>query len=378
MFNRTPLAMALIAATSMWGQSVISAHSGVIHLAEGQVTVDGKDVQQKFGEFGDVKTGQVLATQDGRAEVLLTPGVFLRVNENSSFRMVQNKLVDTRIEIVSGTAMIQVSELLEDNSITLLYHDTTVNLTKKGLYRVDADQGTLRVFDGEAKVATASKNMTAKKGHEVQLGDELVAKNFDAKDTDAFYRWNERRDEYISEANIYAAKSARDSGLGFDGSSYGAGMGTWAFNPWFGMFTYMPYSGMYYSPFGYGYFSPLMVGYMYMPGSPYYYGGGYGGYGGGYGGSRMVSNAGSVARNAPVTAIGRGLGTTRGGFNSSGGMGAGGFHGGGPAIGGGGMSGGRVGGGGMSGGGGGGGMAAGGGGMSAGGGGRASAGGAHR
>ena len=145
MFNRTPLAMALIAATSMWGQSVISAHSGVIHLAEGQVTVDGKDVQQKFGEFGDVKTGQVLATQDGRAEVLLTPGVFLRVNENSSFRMVQNKLVDTRIEIVSGTAMIQVSELLEDNSITLLYHDTTVNLTKKGLYRVDADQGTLRV-----------------------------------------------------------------------------------------------------------------------------------------------------------------------------------------------------------------------------------------
>src|SRR5579883_2300426 len=268
MLGRTPFALALIATatTAVWGQSVISAHSGVIHLAEGQVTVDGKDVQQKFGEFGDVKTGQVLETKDGRAEVLLTPGVFLRVNENSSFRMVSNKLADTKIEVLFGTAMAQVSELLEDNSITLLYHDTSIVLGKKRLFRVDADHGTLRVYDGEAKVASASRNMTAKKGHEVELGDQLVAKSFDTKDTDDFYRWNERRDEYISEANIYAAKSARDSGMGFNGTAYGAGTGTWAYNPWFGMFTYMPYNGMYYSPFGYGYYSPMMVGYLYMPG----------------------------------------------------------------------------------------------------------------
>src|SRR5579872_4239846 len=116
--SRVPLALAVMAATSAWGQSVISAHSGVIHLAEGQVTVNGTDVRQKFGEFGDVKTGQTLATQDGRAEVLLTPGVFLRVNENSSFRMAQNKLDDTKIEVLTGTAMVQVSELLEDNAIT--------------------------------------------------------------------------------------------------------------------------------------------------------------------------------------------------------------------------------------------------------------------
>src|SRR4051794_40473616 len=110
--RRTPLAIAVVAATSAFGQSVISAHSGVIHLAEGQVKLDGNEVRQKFGEFGDVKTGQTLATQDGRAEVLLTPGVFLRVNENSSFKMAQNKLVDTRIEILSGVAMVQVNELL--------------------------------------------------------------------------------------------------------------------------------------------------------------------------------------------------------------------------------------------------------------------------
>lgn len=366
MLGRTPLAFALVAAASAWGQSVISAHSGVIHLAEGQVTVDGKDVHQKFGEFGDVKTGQTLATQDGRAEILLTPGVFLRVNENSSFRMTSNKLDDTRIEILSGTAMVQVSELLQDNVITLTFHDAAISLAKKGLYRIDADSGVLRVYDGEAKVAANGKDVTAKKGHEVSLGAELVAKGFDTKDTDAFYRWNERRDEYISEANIYAAKSARDHSYGYAFNGYTGG--SWAWNPWFGMFTYMPYNGMYYSPFGYGYFSPGIVSYLYLPGSPYYYGGGIRNNGGVIttGGARTAGTA--FTRNAPVITSGAISRPAGGGFGfgSTGGIGMGGAHGGGPA------------GGGFSGGGGGGGARAGGsgGGVAAGGG--AHAGGGHR
>ncbi len=367
MSGRAPLALTILAAAaSAWGQSVISAHSGVIHLAEGQVSVDGKDVVQKFGEFGDVKTGQTLTTQEGRAEVLLTPGVFLRVNENSSFRMVSNKLDDTKIEIVSGTAMVQVSQLIEDNAITLLSHDASIALTKKGLYRLDADQARFRVYEGEAKVATPAKNLTAKKGNEVEIGEQLVAKNFDTKDTDAFYRWNERSDEYISEANIYAAKSARDSGFGYSGNgTYDSGAGSWMWNPWFGMFTYMPFGGMFYSPFGYGYYSPVMVGYLYMPGSPYYYGGGIprGGFVGASG------NNTSIARNAPVSSAGMGTAIGRG-FNSTAGLGMGGIHGGGPAMGGGGISSGGHASGGMSGGG-----MAGGGGMSGGG---HAGGGAHR
>ena len=94
MLGRTPLVLAAILTTSAWAQSVISAHSGVIHYKEGQVEVDGQPVQQdpQKGQFGDIKTGQVLEVKDGQAEILLTPGVFLRVAENSSFRMISNKL----------------------------------------------------------------------------------------------------------------------------------------------------------------------------------------------------------------------------------------------------------------------------------------------
>ena len=52
-------------------QSVISAHSGVIHYVEGDVTIDGTPVHPKFAEFPDVKAGQLVATAEGRAEILL-------------------------------------------------------------------------------------------------------------------------------------------------------------------------------------------------------------------------------------------------------------------------------------------------------------------
>src|SRR5580698_1848377 len=107
MLGKLSLVLTVAMTSSAWAQSVISAHSGVIHYVEGQVTLDDTAVQPKFAEFPDVKQGQTLAAQDGRAEVLLTPGVFLRLAENSSFRMVSNKLSDTRVEVLSGNAMIE-------------------------------------------------------------------------------------------------------------------------------------------------------------------------------------------------------------------------------------------------------------------------------
>src|SRR6202051_1965578 len=88
-----------VLAGGAWAQSVISAHSGVIHYVEGDVSIDGTAIQPKFAEFPEVKPGQLLATGEGRVEVLLTPGVFLRLTDNSSVRMISNALPDTRLEV---------------------------------------------------------------------------------------------------------------------------------------------------------------------------------------------------------------------------------------------------------------------------------------
>jgi hypothetical protein len=91
------LAFGLFVSSSVFGQLVISAHSGVVQYVEGRAYLDGTPVELKFGHFPDIKQNQEFRTEEGRAEILLTPGVFLRLGENSAIRMVSNGLTDTRV-----------------------------------------------------------------------------------------------------------------------------------------------------------------------------------------------------------------------------------------------------------------------------------------
>src|SRR5580704_964030 len=136
--SRFGWAVLLAGASCAWGQSAISAHSGMIHYVEGQALLEGQPVDPKFGEFPEVKNNQVLETAEGRVEVLLTPGVFLRMAENSGFKMLSNRLSDTAFEVLSGSVIVEVDELLKDNAITIRYKDATIALAKQGLYRVDS------------------------------------------------------------------------------------------------------------------------------------------------------------------------------------------------------------------------------------------------
>ena len=161
---------------------------------EGDVSIDGTAIHPKFAEFPDVKAGQLVATAEGRAEILLTPGVFLRMAENTSVRMLSNALADTRLEVVSGSALVEVGELLEHNAISFDASGAHMELAKKGLYRIDASPANLRVYQGQARVISGSGSLTVHKGHQIDLGTaKLSDTKFDAKETDAFYRWNSRR-----------------------------------------------------------------------------------------------------------------------------------------------------------------------------------------
>ncbi len=273
-----PASLLALSASSVYGQVVMSARSGLVHYVEGQVTLDDKSVDVKYSQFPEVRDNQVLKTEEGRAEVLLTPGVILRLAENSSFRMLSNRLADTRVQVLSGSLMIEHGEIFKDNQVTVVYKDRTVNFLKSGLYRLDAENGTLRVYQGEAKVISGEQSMVAKQSHEISLeAAVLTSMKFDAKSDDEFYRWASRRAGYLAMANVSAAKSMHDSG------SYSSAMasGQWSYNPWFGMYTYVPMGGIWNSPFGYAYYSPFLISrfYNYYPGY-YGYGNGYGYYGG--------------------------------------------------------------------------------------------------
>ncbi len=87
-------------------QEVVSAQSGVIHYMEGAVMVDGVALERKAATFPLLKDGSVLKTQKGRVELMLTPGTFLRLDENSSVKMLSSALTSTRVEFIAGSAIL--------------------------------------------------------------------------------------------------------------------------------------------------------------------------------------------------------------------------------------------------------------------------------
>ena len=261
-------AVALCGAVA-YGQTAISARSGMVHYVEGRVLIGDHAIDAKFGAFPEVKENQTMRTEEGRAEVLLTPGAFLRLGENSSFRMVTNRLIDTRLEFLSGAAIVEVDDLPKDNAITMVYKEIAVKILKKGLYKFNSEPAQLRVYDGEAAVAAGEHTIEVKEGRMITLDGDLATAKFDKDTGDSLDRWSRRRGEYVAIANISAAKSYRDSGYDLMSS-------IWAWNPYFGMFTYIPYRGLAYSPYGYRFYSPITVGRVYYR-PPVYAGGGYGG-----------------------------------------------------------------------------------------------------
>src|SRR5215467_9360195 len=92
-----------------WGQSIISTHSGVVYFFDGSVFVGYQRLEQKFGRFPEIGEGRELRTEHGRAEVLFTPGVFLRIGEGSAIRMLSSKFSDTRLELLDGSVILEAN-----------------------------------------------------------------------------------------------------------------------------------------------------------------------------------------------------------------------------------------------------------------------------
>jgi FecR protein len=265
-------------------QSVVSAKSGVLHLSEGAVFVGDQPVNQQFGTFPDIKEKMVLRTELGRAEVLLTPGVFLRVGENSSIKMIDNRLVDTRVEVLSGQAVVESDDPMKTNAVTIVYKDYQIHVRKAGVMEFQTNPEQLRVFHGEVEVEGNGSVTVVKAGRLMPFSPALASEKFDThNEGDALTRWSERRSEYVSTANLSAAKSLRDSGSTWGSSG-------WYYNPYYSMFTYIPMNGMYMNPYGYSFWSPYTVYQVYN--NAYYYGGG--------GGSRTTGtgyNTSTASRN---------------------------------------------------------------------------------
>jgi ferric-dicitrate binding protein FerR (iron transport regulator) len=191
------LTMLVLAATTLApAQRVISAKSGLVYFVQGRAFVEGGGPLTSGNVLRQLRAGETLFTERGRAEVLLNPGTVLRLGDRSRLRMDDVRITDACVSILSGSAVVTVNYLPKPDRVELNLGGSVVILSRAGVYRFDTNgsQTRLRVYNGRAEVhrGTASAALIVKHGRAVDLEDLQIAR-FDTKQTDSLERWAELR-----------------------------------------------------------------------------------------------------------------------------------------------------------------------------------------
>jgi hypothetical protein len=277
----------LIAGIFTTAFAATTARPGIVNYVEGQVSLDGQAITSKAQGSAEVQSGHVLSTNQGKAEMLLVPGVYLRMSDHAAVKMVTPSLSDTRVEVLKGEAMVEADQVLKGNRIVISDHGIDTQIEKHGLYRFTTDPPQIAVYDGKAKVVENDRAVEIGKGKELALAQtgETKAQRFDRQQPDNLYQWSSVRSEYLSEANQSYVNGVAGGypGWGWYGPN-------WYWNPWFSSWAFVPGGFDYfYSPFGFGYYSPI----YWRTYAPYYYHPGVGRVG--------VVGRGAVIGRAPVS-----------------------------------------------------------------------------
>jgi hypothetical protein len=239
---------------------IISAKAGGVNYTEGKVSIvrkDGKSgalLKSDKIEIGDrISTGA-----DGKAEILLNPGSFVRLGGNAEFEFQTTDLDNLKLKLASGSA---IFEVFADNEfkVTLDLPNADIELTKSGVFRVDvlADgSGKISVWKGKVIVGDDNAEVKAGKSAIVSGKSAAIAK-FDRDNKDEFDTWSQLRAKEAAEINKRLQKNAlRNSLL----STYNRGgwnmygsFGLWVFDAFTGRWCFLPFGSGWNSPYGYNY-----------------------------------------------------------------------------------------------------------------------------
>jgi len=228
-------------------------------------------------------------------------------------KMVTPDLTHTEVSLERGRAEVEADQLYPQNRILINQRGGQTQILKNGLYEFNADNNTVRTFDGKAAVYPGDnlqsnvKPIDVKGGHQLALTGEAVKPvGFDKdRSQDDLYRWSSLRSQYLGEASVDLAAQYAGYGPAY---GYGGFAPGWDWDPYLYSYDWIPGGGPFFSPFGFGFYSPY-----YLYGGGFVYGRGFYGRGGGFGGGYGF----------------RGAAVSGGGFHGGGFSGGGGFHGGG-------------------------------------------------
>lgn len=298
---------------------VISAKAGVVNLVEGEARISRAQPSaspEMLISGDELQNGDTVKTgANGRAEILLNPGCYLRLGGDSTFVFLFDNFTSDKLKLLQGSAVLEASAI--EGPIIVETPKANFQIARDGLYRFNVGtDGKAAVAVRKGRVSVGDTTIKEGKGAVVEGGTSVIAK-LNKRDVDALDDWSKGRAKSLIAAN---------SKLSDVGMRLTLGMAflrnSWIYDPFCRCYTFLPFAGGFASPYGWNY--PVCNPYGY-----YYYwrrsnSGGWAGGGGNAGGN-------------PSSSVGSGSGGTSGGGRSRGGAGSGsGKHGGGVDSGGGG------------------------------------------
>ncbi|HEY2381508.1 MAG TPA: hypothetical protein VGK48_10060 [Terriglobia bacterium] len=193
------------------------------------------DANVKF--MDSVRSDQPVTTGPASyAELLLRPGAFMRIDENSSVVFESVSANDIIFHVVSGAALIETDVHDERLPIQVTLGGTKTLIASRGLYRFTSD--TAAVIDGTLRIGKNGEAVFT--GMQVHMVDKVYdTKDLDEADPTGLDLWSAERAQLLAKANFIAdyADSPANFFFYLTNRSYNA---AWVYSPSINGITFMP------------------------------------------------------------------------------------------------------------------------------------------
>ena len=262
----------------------ISAKAGGVNFVSGDVTARraGSTDWRGLSVKDDLRSGDAARTgADGRVEVLLNPGSYLRASGATEFELADTSLDHLRLRLSRGSVFVEATgyDSLGLN-IQIATPQTRVEIVRAGVYRIDVTQQgetVVAVQKGRALVGEGEAALLVKGGKEARAGAGGVeVAKLEKGQRDALDLWSRERGKELAKVNNALANRQTNTLLAsYNGvldtfrADFPSSFGFWMWSAQRNCYTFLPYYAGWRSPYGFGYGSSFLYpDYYNCPGCP--------------------------------------------------------------------------------------------------------------
>lgn len=258
----------LCAAVSAAGQNreahVISASAGGVNFVSGESAVRraGETGWQALGDKDSLAAGDTLRTgAGGRVELLLNPGSYLRLGENSELALADASLDNLRLKLLKGSAVVEATGF-DDLRVSIAFEtpQSAVSIIKSGIYRFNVlPSNVTEVAVHKGRALVGGGNPTKLRGDKVARveGGNIEVAKFDKKNSsDDLDLWSRERGKMLAQANQKLSRQNVNALIASQRFPYFSAefsrpfYGFWAYNSVSRCYTFLPFYDYWASPYG--------------------------------------------------------------------------------------------------------------------------------